>query len=507
MTSNCFCCCSPVCNPAPPRRAGLAHGSRRNLPEPQVPWPESLPASGQPAGLAIRVGASVKLYFFGQPNPRHQLAARHAAPPACRPPATGRTAAAIGTAAVRRAARRPARPVLPPRRRLARPWPQNAAIKQSCRRQQPKKGHRLQPRRLRPQTIRLQWCRHNQRQDAALLPASPALVRTAAALIHRPQTRHRHLRRQLPLPIRRRPQRCCRCCRLPSRSSSCGRHWQWIRRPIWSLRRSVIPCGKQRALRRLCQRRQRSSAPRRREQHLQPRKPRRYSRSATRSLASCLQVSAALQQQCHQQCQSIPTAAPHLCKQLWRRPAPSSSQRRRTSLQQRTQRRLSRRKPCRCHRFSQSTRGRRQGLRSCPLSSGSSSSSWFCWRRRHPRRCLRWPPSRCSTCGRCSTTAWATCGTACRPRRSERARSGKPPALLAGSAQSVQAPPVAQLNRRALPSCHRLESELAAVEREQLAQAAAFAEAGLAAERDARLAAEQELALLAAEMEVRCWGC
>lgn len=66
---------------------------------------------------------------------------------------------------------------------------------------------------------------------------------------------------------------------------------------------------------------------------------------------------------------------------------------------------------------------------------------------------------------------------------------------------------MAQLNRRALPSCHRLESELAAVEREQLAQAAAFAEAGLAAERDARLAAEQELALLAAEMEVRCWGC
>ena len=40
------------------------------------------------------------------------------------------------------------------------------------------------------------------------------------------------------------------------------------------------------------------------------------------------------------------------------------------------------------------------------------------------------------------------------------------------------------------------------MEREALVQARAFAEAGLAAERTARLAAEQELGLLAEEMEV-----
>ena len=51
----------------------------------------------------------------------------------------------------------------------------------------------------------------------------------------------------------------------------------------------------------------------------------------------------------------------------------------------------------------------------------------------------------------------------------------------------------------------RLESELAAVEREALVQAAAFAEASLAAERTARLAAEQELQLLATEAEVCVW--
>lgn len=49
----------------------------------------------------------------------------------------------------------------------------------------------------------------------------------------------------------------------------------------------------------------------------------------------------------------------------------------------------------------------------------------------------------------------------------------------------------------------RVESELAAVEREALVQARAFAEAGLAAERNARLAAEQELRTLAADAEVR----
>jgi hypothetical protein len=57
-----------------------------------------------------------------------------------------------------------------------------------------------------------------------------------------------------------------------------------------------------------------------------------------------------------------------------------------------------------------------------------------------------------------------------------------------------------------LPFCLcRLESELAAVEREALVQARTFAEAGLAAERTARLAAEQELGLLAEEMEVGGW--
>lgn len=48
----------------------------------------------------------------------------------------------------------------------------------------------------------------------------------------------------------------------------------------------------------------------------------------------------------------------------------------------------------------------------------------------------------------------------------------------------------------------RMETELAAVEREALVQARAFAEAGLAAERTVRLAAEQELQMLVEEMEV-----
>ena len=52
----------------------------------------------------------------------------------------------------------------------------------------------------------------------------------------------------------------------------------------------------------------------------------------------------------------------------------------------------------------------------------------------------------------------------------------------------------------------RLETVDAAVERETLAQARAFAEAALVGERTARLAAEQELALLAAAAEVRR-GC
>ena len=43
------------------------------------------------------------------------------------------------------------------------------------------------------------------------------------------------------------------------------------------------------------------------------------------------------------------------------------------------------------------------------------------------------------------------------------------------------------------------------MEREALVQAAAFAEASLAAERTARLAAEQELQLLATEAEVCVW--
>lgn len=48
----------------------------------------------------------------------------------------------------------------------------------------------------------------------------------------------------------------------------------------------------------------------------------------------------------------------------------------------------------------------------------------------------------------------------------------------------------------------RLETVDAAVEREALAQACAFAEAALEGERTARLAAEQELGLLAAAAEV-----
>ncbi len=51
----------------------------------------------------------------------------------------------------------------------------------------------------------------------------------------------------------------------------------------------------------------------------------------------------------------------------------------------------------------------------------------------------------------------------------------------------------------------RLETVDAVVECEALAQAHAFAEAALEGERTTRLAAEQELALLAAAAEVRSW--